>query len=129
MTNAQYLVVSYFAVGALSFGVAVAAYLLFRRSLTSVADAVPSKGLGAALKRLFPIGIAFATLFGFLSVSFKSCDRNTYEKVIADRSYLVGKNYEEISTALLYAVIALVVWGLILVIPLVVIRRSRAERK
>jgi len=129
MTNAQYLVVSYFAVGALSFGVAVAAYLLLRRSFVSVADAVGAKGLGAALKRLFPIGIALATLFGFLSVSFKSCDKDTYRKVIADRSYLIGKNYEEISTALLYAVIALMVWGLILVIPLVVIKRSRAERE
>jgi hypothetical protein len=128
MSNEQYLVVSYFAVAALSAGIAVAAYLCLRESVRGVADAVPAKGLGAILRKLFLAGVALPTLFGFLTVSFKSCDKDTYVKIVADRSYLVAKNHEQVSSALLYTMVALMVWGLVLVIPLVVIRRSRAGK-
>ncbi len=113
MTNEQYLVVSYFTVGLLSFAFALATYLLLRQSFIAVTQAVRSK-LSIILRRLFFIGILFPALVGFFSVSFRSCSKDTYVKIIADRSYLVAKNQEQLSTSLSYIVIALLVWGFII---------------
>jgi len=113
MTNEQYLVVSYFTVGLLSLGFALATYLWFRQSFIAVTQAVGGK-LSIILRRLFFIGIIFPALVGFFSVSFRSCSKTTYGQIIADRSYLVAKNQEQLSTSLSHIVIALLLWGLII---------------
>lgn len=48
---------------------------------------------------------------GFLLVSYYSCNVTTYEQVIASRSYLFGKNEEQVQAALLYVLCAILVWG------------------
>ena len=113
MTNEQYLVFSYFIVGLLSFGFAVATYLWLRHSFIGVTQAVHGK-LSLILRKLFFIGIILPALVGFFSVSFRSCSKETYAQIIADRSYLVAKNQEQLSTSLSYIVIALLLWGLII---------------
>ena len=113
MTNEQYLVVSYFIVGLLSLGFALATYLWLRHSFIGVTQAVGGK-LSIVLRRLFFIGIIFPALVGFFSVSFRSCSKQTYAQIIADRSYLVAKNQEQLSTSLSHIVIALLLWGLII---------------
>jgi hypothetical protein len=113
MTNEQYLVVSYFTAGLLSFAFAFATYLLLRHSFIAVTQAVRGK-LSIILRRLFFIGIILPALGGFFSVSFRSCSKETYVRIIADRSYLVAKNQEQLSTSLSYIVIALLLWGLII---------------
>ena len=113
MTNEQYLVVSYFTVGLLSFAFALATYLLLRHSFIGVTQAVRGK-LSIILRRLFLIGIILPALVGFFSVSFRSCSKETYVQIIADRSYLVAKNQEQLSTSLSHIVIALLLWGLII---------------
>ena len=113
MTNEQYLVISYFTVGLLSFAFALAIYLLLRHSFIAVTQAVRGK-LSIILRRLFFIGIILPALGGFFSVSFRSCSKVTYVQIIADRSYLVAKNQEQLSTSLSYVVIALLLWGLII---------------
>ena len=113
MTNEQYLVVSYFTVGLLSLGFALATYLLLRHSFIAITQAVGGK-LSIILRRLFFIGIILPALFGFFSVSFRSCSKETYVQIIADRSYLVVKNQEQLSTSLSHIVVALLLWGLII---------------
>jgi hypothetical protein len=113
--------------GVLSFGIALATYLWVRRSFCAIADRVPARPLGRALRKLLLVGILLPTLAGFFSVSFRSCSKDTYEKIVADRSYLVAKNQEQIASSLAYAVVALTLWGLILVVPLVILKRTRAE--
>ncbi len=113
MTNEQYLLVSYFTVGLLSLGFALAVYLWLRRSFIAVTQAVGGK-LSIILRRLFFIGIIFPALVGFFSVSFRSCLKTTYPQIIADRSYLVAKNQEQFSTSLSHIVVALLLWGLII---------------
>ena len=112
MTNEQYLVVSYFAVGLLSFGFALATYLWLRHSFIGVMQAVRGK-LSVVLRRLFFIGIILPALVGFFSVSFRSCSKGTYVQIIAERSYLVAKNQEQLSASLSHIVIGLLLWGLI----------------
>lgn len=113
MTNEQYLVVSYFTAGLLSFAFALATYLLLRHSFIGVTQAVRGK-LSIILRRLFFINIILPALVGFFSVSFRSCSKETYVQIIADRSYLVAKNQEQLSTSLSYIAIALLLWGLII---------------
>lgn len=113
MTNEQYLVVSYFIVGLLSLGFALATYLWLRHSFIAVTQAVGGK-LSMILRRLFFIGIIFPALVGFFSVSFRSCSKQTFAQIIADRSYLVAKNQEQLSTSLSHIVIALLLWGFII---------------
>ena len=127
MTNEQYLVVSYFTVGLLSFAFALATYLLLRGSFLAVTQIVRSK-LSIILRRLFFIGIILPALAGFFSVSFRSCSKDTYIEIIADRSYLIAKNQEQLSASLSYVTIALLLWGLIL-IGLIIINKSHKTGK
>ncbi len=124
MTNEQYLVVSYFTVGLLSFAFALATYLLLRHSFMGVTQAVRGK-LSIILRRLFFIGIILPALVGFFSVSFRSCSKETYVQIIADRSYLVVKNQEQLSTSLSYIVIALLLWGLIILGAFIINRNHK----
>jgi hypothetical protein len=64
-------------------------------------------------------------LFGFFSVTFRSCGKGTYEAIIRDQAYLVAKNQEQLSAALSYIAIALLVWGLIVSIGFLVLGKKK----
>jgi branched-subunit amino acid transport protein AzlD len=116
MTNDTYLVVSYVVCAALSIALGTLVYLFLRRPFAVVADAAPRKNLLSILKRLFPIGLLFPALLGFVSVSYQSCDRQTYAKIVESRSYLVQKNQEQISSTLLSIVVAVLVWDVVILL-------------
>ncbi|MGA2438832.1 MAG: hypothetical protein ABSF57_10020 [Acidobacteriaceae bacterium] len=118
MTNERYLIVSYFVCAALSIALGVVVYLALRRSFAGVADAAPGKGLPSMLKRFLPCGLVLPALFGFVSVSYQSCDRTTYTEIVASRGYLVAKNQEQISSILLYILFAVVFWNLVVLLIL-----------
>src|SRR5712692_5606110 len=109
MTNERYLIASYFLVAALSAGLGVLAYLFLRRPFGSVADTASNRGLPSLLKRAFPYGLVFPALLGFISVSYRGCNK-TYEQILENRSYLIEKNQEQISSALLFILAAVVFW-------------------
>jgi hypothetical protein len=116
MTNDTYLIVSYVVCAVLSIALGTLVYLFLRRPFAVVADAVPRKHLRSILKRLFPIGLLFPAFLGFVSVSYQSCDRKTYTKIVESRSYLVQKNQEQISSTLLSIVVAVVVWDVVILL-------------
>lgn len=128
MSNEEYLIVSYFIVGVVSLGLALVTYLLLQRSFHGVIKTLPSKHFFRILRNLFLMGIVLPALFGFFSVSFYSCSRQTYEEIIAERAYLVAKNQEQLSTSLFYVVIALFVWGLIIGSALFIIKKTKAAK-
>lgn len=116
MTNDTYLVVSYVTCAVLSIALATLVYLFLRRPFSAVVHAAPRKHLRSILKRLFPIGLLFPALLGFASVSYQSCNRKTYAKIVESRSYLIGKNQEQISSTLLSIVVAILVWDAVILI-------------
>jgi hypothetical protein len=116
MTNDAYLIVSYVVCAALSIALGTLVYLFLRRPFAVVADAAPRKNLRSILKRLFPIGLLFPALLGFVSVSYQSCDRQTYAKIVESRSYLVQKNQKQISSTLLSIVVAVLVWDVVMLV-------------
>ena len=116
MTSDTYLVVSYVVGAALSIALGTLVYLFLRRPFAVVADAAPRKNLRSILKRLFPIGLLFPALLGFVSVSYQSCNRQTYAKIVESRSYLVQKNQEQISSTLLSIAVAVLVWDVVILL-------------
>ena len=116
MTNDTYLVVSYVVCAALSIALGTLVYLFLRRLFAVVADAAPRKNLRSILKRLFSIGLLFPALLGFVSVSYQSCGRQTYAKIVESRSYLVQKNQEQISSTLLSIAVAVLVWDVVILL-------------
>lgn len=129
MTNEQYLVVSYFTVGLLCFALAVTTYLWLRRSFTGMAQAVSSGHFAGILRKLFPLGIILPALLGFVSVGFYSCEVDTYKEVVAERAYLIAKNQQQLSACLSHMVIALMVWGLIAAVVLLIIKRQGTNQQ
>jgi hypothetical protein len=127
MTNEQYLVVSYFCVAAISVAIGFSAFLWLKKSFAEVASAMPWKALRGVLVRLFPVGIVFSSLLGFLTVTYVGCQADTYQKVVASRGYLEGKNAEQISASLTHIMWAVFAWGLLLAILLAV--KQRIERR
>ena len=117
MSNEQYLIVSYFLVGGLSIVIGVAAYAYLRRPLEGLSRAFPSPHLASALKKLFPAGLVLPALAGFLSVSYQSCNQN-YVSIIADRSYLIGKNQEQLSAICFFLMLAVLAWGIVILLSL-----------
>ena len=113
MNNEQYLIVSYFTLGVVAAGVGVAVWLWLRGAFCGVLAALGPRPATAILRRLFFPGLLLPALAGFCAVSFRSCDKDTYAKIIADREYLVAKNHELLSSTLAWAAIALTVWGFI----------------
>jgi len=125
MTNEEYLIISYFTAGLISLGFAIFAYLYLRYGFVEIMQSVSGKHLFQIFRKLFLIGIVLPALFGFFSVSFRSCSRDTFDKIIAERAYLVAKNQEQLSSSLFYIVIALLVWGLILFGALFIIKQNK----
>lgn len=117
MTNERYLIVSYFLVAALSAGLGVLVYLFLRRPFSTVADAASNKRLPSLLKRLLPCGFIFPALLGFVSVSYRGCNK-TYKQIVESRSYLIQKNQDQISSALLFILAAILFWDLIVLLTL-----------
>ena len=116
MTNDKYLIVSYFISSALSIVLGTLVYLFLRRPFAGIVDATPSKHLRSILKRLFPVGLLFPALLGFVSVSYQSCGRHTYAEIVESRHYLVEKNQEQISSTLLSIVVAVLVWDAVILL-------------
>ena len=127
MTNDRYLVVSYFVCVALSALLGTLAFLFLRRPFDGVANAARSKRLASTLRRLFPVGLLFPALLGFLSVSYQSCGRSTYGEIVQNRGYLVQKNQQQISSTLDFIVDAVVVWNILVVLVLKSAQASRNE--
>ena len=116
MTNDAYLVVSYVVCAALSIVLGTVVHLFLRRPFAVVADSAPRKYLRSILKRLFPIGLVFPALLGFVSVSYQSCNRKTYAQIVESRRYLIQKNQEQISSTLLSIVVAILVWNVVILL-------------
>jgi hypothetical protein len=116
MTNERYLIVSYFACATLSAGLGALVYFFLRRPFGSVAAAGSGRHLPSILKRLFPCGLVLPALLGFVSVSYWSCDRTTYENIVQSRSYLVGRNQAQISSVLFFLVVAILFWDVVVLL-------------
>jgi hypothetical protein len=117
MTNERYLIVSYFLVAALSVGLGISAYLFLRRPFNRALDAASGNRLPSLLKRLLPCGLIFPALLGFVSVSYRGCNR-TYEQIVESRDYLIQRNQEQISSVLLYILAAVLFWDVIVLLTL-----------
>ena len=123
MTNEQYLVVSYFCVAILCLAMGLLAYLWLKAPFHAMARALPWKAFGELLVRIFPLGIVLPALMGFVTVSYIGCDTKDYERVIAQRSYLVSKNQEQISASLIHVLWAVFAWCALIAILLTVKRQ------
>lgn len=118
MTNDQYLVASYFVAAACSLVIGLCVFLWLRAPLRSFCAALPWKGLRRLLANIFPAGLVLPAFLGFLSVSYFGCDKDSYEKIVANRGYLEQKNLEQISSSFAYVFFAMCVWCLVLAIAM-----------
>jgi hypothetical protein len=117
MSNEQFLIVSYFTVGAVAAVIGLTVYACLRRPLAGITMAFRNQPLGLILRRLFPVGLVLPALAGFLSVKYQSCGRS-YATVIASREYLIGKNQEQMAAACFFVMVALMAWGIVVLVSL-----------
>ncbi len=123
MTNDRYLIVSYFAVAAMTIAFAGATWLYLRRSFRGITQTLPTGSLSRIMKAMFPAGLFLPALLGFVSVSYRGCGKS-YEEIVKERSYLIHKNQEQISSILLWIAAALLFWDLIILFALRFARTS-----
>lgn len=125
MSNEQYLIVSYFTVGAACFGLGLLTYGLLRRSFGALTRTVPGGRLGQILRRLFLLGIILPAVAGFFSVTFRSCGKASYQSIISDRAYLVAKNQEQLKACLSNISITLLVMAIIVLLGFVTVSMKK----
>jgi hypothetical protein len=129
LTNDQYLISSYFVCAALSIVAGALIYIYLRRPFAGVADASSSKHLSSILKKLFPCGLFFPALLGFVSVPYQGCSRTTYAEVIENREYLVAKNHEQIAAVLFCILVAVLFWNVVAFLILKSAQRGKSESR
>jgi H+/Cl- antiporter ClcA len=126
MTNDRYLIVSYFVVAALAVALACATWLYLRRSFWGISQSLSEGNFSRIWNAMFPAGLFLPAIFGFISVSYYGCSMS-YEKIVKDRSYLIHKNQEQISSILLWIAGALLFWNLIIALALRFARTSSTQ--
>jgi hypothetical protein len=125
VSNEIYLIVSYVAAGLLCLFFGLAASLWLRRPVNGIAVALPHTKWGNLLRRSFPVSLILFVLTSFLSVSYYGgFGRRPYEEIVKDRSYLTEVNQEQLSKSLDSIVFAVSLWGVIILLSLVAIRRA-----
>ena len=123
MTNDRYLIVSYFAVAAMAVALACATWLYLRRSFGGITQTLSAGNLSRIMKAMFPAGLFLPAFLGFVSVSYRGCGKS-YEEIVKERSYLIQRNQEQISSILLWIAAALLFWDLIILFILRFVRTS-----
>jgi hypothetical protein len=130
MSNETYLIVSNLAAGLLCFLFAWGACVWLRRSVNGIAEAVPQKKWGDLLRRSFPVSLILFVLSSFLSVSYYGgCSRRPYETIVNDLDYITQVNQQQLSKSLDSIVVAVGIWGAIILLGLVAIRRGNVRAK
>jgi cobalamin biosynthesis protein CobD/CbiB len=125
MSNEQYLIVTYFGFGLLSIVLGTAVSLWLRKPFVGTAEGVANLHLVRQLRRMFSPGIILSALAGFLSVSY-GCPPN-YEKIVADRDFMIMKNHEQVAECLFYLTIAVMAWVFIITLAIALVRRQKAR--
>ena len=126
MSNEHYLIVSYFVVGLVSGLAGFFVYLALKNPLARITEIFPRKQFAGILRILFPIGLILPALTGFLVVRYQvGCNEKPYSKLIADRNYLVYKNQQQLSSSATQIAVALLIWGLIILLGLLRSRRGQ----
>jgi hypothetical protein len=116
MTNDHFLIVSYFAVGAISLVFGTAVFCILRHPFEESLRFFARRNLATALKRLFPVGIIVPALLGFVSVAYETCGKETYDQVVRDRQYLIQKSHEQLSSVCLTLFIAIMFWNVLFIL-------------
>jgi hypothetical protein len=130
MSNETYLLVSYFAVGMICLCLGLAAYLWLRRPLHGIFGELSHRNWGSILKKSFPLSIILFALSSCLSVNYyDGCNPIPYGKIVEDRAYIITKNREQISQTLSSIAWGVSVWGFIVLLSLMAIRRGAAGGK
>ena len=124
MSNETYLIGSYFTVGLLSLGIALAAYQWLRRPMAGIADALPQENWKRIIRRGFPLSTILFVLASCLSVSYYGCAQKEYAEIVSDRSYVMLKNSEQISKSLDGVIWGVGAWSVILAVALRLRRRG-----
>jgi hypothetical protein len=134
MENEAFLILTYFLTGLISLCLGFAAYWWLRRPVGRIAEAQPGKDWGNILKKSFPISTIILALAAFMSVSYSDgCPARPYERIIADRAYMIAKNQQQISATLSALALGVFFWALIIFLCLLAIQlgavrtRSRDE--
>jgi hypothetical protein len=130
MDNKTYLNISYFVVIVICLGAAWVAYLWLRRPVEGIANALPRQNLGSFIKRAFPLSILLFVLSACLSVSYPGgCNPTPYDKIVADRAYIISKNEEQISASLHAVAIGALLWTGIIAFSLFTVQPGSPRRE
>jgi hypothetical protein len=130
MGNEAYLTLTYFLAGLISFCLGLAAYGWLCHPLGQIVDAQPGKVWGQILKKSFPITTIVLALSAFMSVSYsEGCPARPYERILADRAFLLAKNQQQISATLSALALGVFLWALIILVCLLAIQPGQAETR
>lgn len=128
MSAERFLIVSYFVTGGLCLCLALAAWAWLRQPAERIFAALQRPVWERILKRSFPTSTILLALSGFLSVSYYGCENRPYESIVSDRAYIISVSQKQISETLNSIAIAAFVWAAVILLTLVIIRRTQTNK-
>ena len=129
MSNEQYLVVSYSTTVFLAIALGGMASWFLYAPFRRVAQALCRDGLARWLGKGMPLSMIVLALSFCLGVSYtvEGCSSRSYQQVVSDRGFIVGKNLLQVSQAAEGIEIATLVWSVIAL--LLFVRCASSRRK
>jgi hypothetical protein len=132
MGNEQFLIVSYFVGGLVCLCLGLTAYGWLRRPAEGIFGALRRPGWERFLKRCFPASAVLTSLAAFLAVSYyagEGCASYKYKDIVARRDNMISANRHQIADALSSIVVAVFIWGVIILVNLIVIHREQTKAR
>jgi hypothetical protein len=127
VSNARYLIVSYFLTGLVSLSLGIAVYRVLRAPLAAIAQELTGRARSRLLTRALGVSMTLAAVLGFVGVSYTqtSCSTLSYEQVVESRDYLVRINQQQLQKTGDWIVSAVFFWCVVVMISVIALFRSR----
>lgn len=125
MSNEHYLIVSYFGFCVVTLCLGVAVYLVLRRPIAQLADALLGNTGGRVVRGVLSTTLLLAALTGFFGISYTEtgCNRLKYQDVIKEKSYLNEVNRKQLHNSADWLLVTVFVWGAASLAGLIVVHR------
>jgi hypothetical protein len=127
VTNDRYLIISYFGACAVTLGLGAAVYLMLRRPIAQLSQALLGNTGGRVMRSVLSITLLLASLAGFFGISYteNGCNRLKYEDVVKEKSYLNQVNRQQFHNSADWLLVTVLCWAAASLLGVIFVHRAR----
>jgi len=126
MSDNLFHITTYFATMVLSSAMGFIAYFLLYPKFKNVIKAIDKFKPFKILRSIMLWLLLIASLSGFFSISFRGCDKRTYNEIIENRQTLVDKNRKQLKVSIDRITYLLIIYAAFVAVGIICITRKKS---